>query len=328
MAEWWKSSEFVRNLIVGATGGAVLGWLWKRRQDQAQASIDDGIEYVPPNLISTDTEPPVSPGHTTASFVPQQGGPMSFPETGASRDAYILNKVRAGDYQVDWRPVTMSANGHTATFWVNGDALKVDGVRVNVSATLQQQLADIIGARMPTARIFDAMYTQADIRILPMPRQIVMTTAAMIDQNNKIDAALARAVGSAEAAQGKLIGGISKTWLLDKNFEKSAQAVNYGWHFPGSTFQTKAWEASETGAKDPSSGQAQRLIQGRGTVHNSQHQDYSQDAYFVLNKATLDGQTVALDDILTNPELAPLASHQGALTILRQPGVPDSFVSA
>jgi hypothetical protein len=55
--------------------------------------------------------------------------------------------------------------------------------------------------------------------------------------------------------------------------------------------------------------------------HNINHSDYSQNVVLVDNRVIVDGNSMSLSEVLTNPELAPLASHQGVLKVLRQPGV-------
>ncbi len=49
----------------------------------------------------------------------------------------------------------------------------------------------------------------------------------------------------------------------------------------------------------------------------------SQTCVLVHAWCEVDGSPMRLADVLTNPELAPLASCQGVMTVLRQPGVPE-----
>lgn len=247
---------------------------------------------------------------------------MPFPESLAQRGAYILDQVRLGLYEIPWLPITSVYNGHAARFWVSGDAMKVDGVRVNVTAMLQQQIADIIGAMLPTPRIVDLIYMEADIVLQPMPMPITSSTVAMVDQSRKIDAAVVKVVGSIDAAKGRIVSTVGKTWVVANGLlTHPGMAENYGWHFRGATFGGKAWEVNASLAKDPVTGQYLRLIQGEGWFHSSSHTDYSQNALFVLTKAELDGATVDINSILSDPSLAPLANHNGVLRVLRQPNV-------
>jgi hypothetical protein len=62
-------------------------------------------------------------------------------------------------------------------------------------------------------------------------------------------------------------------------------------------------------------------IQGLSVVHDNKYADYSHGIRMVSPIATLDGQSVHIGDILTNPDLAPLLSHEGVLNVLRQPHV-------
>jgi hypothetical protein len=267
---------------------------------------------------------------------------LGFPVDLAQREAYILNKVRNGEFFVEWVPIVADYNGHTAKLWVNADALKIDGVRVEVSATLQQQLCDVIpgGASMITPRIMDLMFSQAQVTLSPITRSApptdwvnnppnnpgadMKTTPNMITQSLDIDRKLIAQLGSVEAASGKLVSTVGKAWTLSNKLPgKKAStglqvAMNYGWNI---------W-SSPTDALTPvtaiknANGKTMRVLQDPGTRHDFSHMDYSQYAFFVLNDVILDGQAAKLTDILTNPDIAPMLSSEGALTVLRQPGVP------
>lgn len=245
-----------------------------------------------------------------------------FPSTIPDREAYFLDRVRAGSYDVTWLPIASTHQGHMARFWVSGDAMKVDGVRINVSAYAQQQIADLVGASLLTPKLADLLYMEADIILPPMPRPITSSTEAMVDQSQKLDDAIMQAVGSLAAAQNRLVQTVGKHWVIDNDLlSHPGRAENYGWHFRGPSFGGLHGEATASLAKDPTSGAVLRLIQGRGWAHDMYHADYSQNCVLVLESCELDGQPSTLGAILTNADLAPLASHQGVMTVLRQPGV-------
>jgi len=310
MAEFWKSPAFIRNVTIGVVGGGLVAWLWKRSQRAQEEGEDEGPVVV--SSFAPPTVPPTSP--------PSTGGGGAQPS--GSREADLLTKIAAGDYDVDWVPVTSQAGGHTATFYVTGDAIKVDGVRQMVSATLLQQIADLLDARLMTPKVADLAFAQADVRLLPMPRPITSSIEAMNDQSQKIDAAILQATGQIDGGRGKLVSTVGKTWVTDKHWASSPMAVNYGWHFSGPSFGGQTWSQTETGVVDPRTGKPLRMIQGRGFAHDRMHQDYSQNATLVRNKVVVDGREMSWDEVLTNADLAPLASHQGPLSVLRQPGVP------
>jgi hypothetical protein len=93
-------------------------------------------------------------------------------------------------------------------------------------------------------------------------------------------------------------------------------AANYGWLMPGSQ-----WAGIRLGpsVSIPGVGGIQAPP---GTRHGFLEADYSQVARLVARHgATLDGEPIEdLAEVLADPNLAPLLSHEG-VTIARQPGV-------
>lgn len=231
-----------------------------------------------------------------------------------ARDAWILDAVRAGEAEVALAEIEVSANGHTGRFTVFADALMLGGIRVNVSAKLQQQIADALGAMLLTPRLADLVFQNRAVTLPPLTRPITSSTAAMVEQSNKISALLPPGV------QG-IKNTVGKHWCLVKSlFSDSARAArkaaNYGWHFEGASFQGIKGEASV-------SLPGVRVIQGVGTVHNMDHTDYSQICQLVLRRCVVDGEERDLADVVMDAELAPLVSHEGPLPGWRQPGVDD-----
>lgn len=236
------------------------------------------------------------------------------PQDSPARDAWILDAVRAGEAEVALAEIEVSANGHTGLFTVFADGLMLGGIRVNVSAKLQQQIADTLGAMLLTPRLADLIFQNRAVSLPPMPRQITSSTSAMIDQSDKISAAIP------PGAQG-IKNTIGKHWCLVKSiFSDSAKAAskaaNYGWHFEGISFQGIKGEPSV-------SLPGVRVIQGVGTVHNYSHTDYSQICQLVLRRCVVDGEERDLADVVMDAELAPLVSHEGPLPGWRQPGIDD-----
>ncbi len=240
------------------------------------------------------------------------------PNPGPGRDEAILTYIREGRYTADLRPLTSNVNGHTAIFYVFCDALKVEGVRVNVSAKLQQTIADMLGCSLLTPKVADLAWAQRTVTLPPFTRPITATTAAMIENSGKIDAALAKL----NLTGRDLIQTVGKHWVIDNDLlTKTGRAENYGWHFEGSSFQGIKGEAVASLQKDKT-GQYMRLIQGRGWAHDMEHVDYSQVCVLMSQMCEVDGKSLELRAVLTDPDLAPLASHQGVMKVFRQPGVP------
>ena len=229
------------------------------------------------------------------------------------RDAIIRQRIASGQFEVTWLPVTSSAKGHTGVFQVMADALKMDGVRINVSATLEQQIADRLGASLQTPKLCDLRFMQRNTTLLPMPRPIALDTKSMIDQSLKLDAAIAKQGG----ARG-IIATVGKDWVISNQLAKypnGNKAENFGWHFVGDSFGGQKWESAVTPPL--------RVIQGQGWAHDPSHVDYSQVCVLVKRECTVDGVTRDIRDVMQDPELSWLVSHDGRMSITRQPGVPE-----
>lgn len=248
---------------------------------------------------------------------------MTFPQNLSDRNKYILQCVQNGKYEMEWAPLTSSIPGHQARFWVSADALKIEGVRVNVSAYLQQQIADLIGASLLTVKLADLRFAQAQIRLEPHPRPITAQTQAMIEQSGKIDQDL-----QGKEITGKIIDTLGKHWCISDELIRAPkiQALNYGWHFAGSpSFHGIKGYPCDSGQIDPISHLPYHTIQNSATAHDYNHTDYSQIACLVRLDCEVDGQPMPLLDLLRHPQLSFLASHSGPMTITRQPSVPETI---
>lgn len=233
-----------------------------------------------------------------------------FPENIAEREKYILQLFQDGNFDARVVDLNLNVNDRNLRLQVMSDALKMEGVRINVSATLAQNIADLMDASLPTPMIADLMYASRERKADPRPQPISNTVAAMIKHSEAVE----KQVGTG----GGLAGTVGKHWVLDKKLENTVNgACNYGWHFCGPNFQG----ISGSPAVSAHAGQGTRVIQPSATVHDRFHTDYSQICQLVLQQCWVDGEEKRFSDLIMDPILAPLVSHQGALKINRQPGV-------
>lgn len=234
-----------------------------------------------------------------------------IPENIQLRENYIYNQVLNGLFDARWVDIVKSTNGRTIRLRVMEDALRIDDVRVNVTAVLAQKLADIFDASLPTAMVADMMFAAAVRRAAPCPVQISTSTASMIKHSQSVDKQLKN-----QGTTG-LVATCGKHWVLDKKLESKPQAAcNYGWHFNGSSFQgIKGFSPASSEA-----GHNVRVIQPNTTGHDALHVDYSQICQLVSQTCWIDNVEMKFSDILKDPAYADLVSHQGALNIDRQPG--------
>lgn len=234
-------------------------------------------------------------------------------DDGPARNQWILNAILRGEGDVLVQEIELESGGHTATLHVFGDALQISGVRINVSASLQQQIADAAGCLLLTPKLADTLYSRREVTLSPKPRSITSATSAMIDHSKQIDSSIP------SGKENLPVSTVGKHWVLTKSIfsesaKKARKAANYGWHFQGASFQGIKGEPSVSLPNV-------RVIQGVGTVHNDQHSDYSQVCQLAFRDCIVDGELRDLADVYTDPELSPLVSHEGPLPGYRQPSI-------
>lgn len=219
----------------------------------------------------------------------------------------ILDAVASGRAEHEWCPLQLAdSSGNVLHLRVSCDALKIDGVRVNVDATVQQQVADRLGALLLTPKLVDEIYRRS-AKLPPSPQPITASVEGMIAHSGRVDQ-LAR---DRQARTPPALANVGKDWVITKRLftpenVSARKAANYGWlgtevsKFP-----------SVTGLP---------IIQNIGLVHSRDHSDYSQQARFVHRKAIWNEQPVDLADVYIGR--APgtgLVSHEGALPGARMP---------
>lgn len=241
------------------------------------------------------------------------------PKSGQVREDWILQAVCDGRAEYEFADIKSEIDDTTAVFRVFKDALKIDGVRVNVSAKTSQQIADFLGCSLLTPKLADLIWIQRSVTIAPHPQPITSDTVGMISHSAKIDIDLVKTGYSSG-----IVCTVGKHWCIDNDLEAhSGRAENYGWHYDGNL---AGIPVEMSVAKDPS-GNKIRVIQGRGWAHDMNHVDYSQVCVLVSKICMVNDQETSLIELLKDPGLSPLASHQGVMRIFRQPGVAEFPVS-
>lgn len=233
----------------------------------------------------------------------------SLPENpGIERDNKVLEAVKTKLIHCEWYGVTSTYKNHHATFYVCDDALHVDledgsRYRPMASATLVQKCADLIpGTMLPTAKIMDLSYLQADVvldaTVLPAGPDMDTATRSKF-YNVNFEKKRAKKTG--------LIRDCGKAWILHNNLgNKIDLAINYGF------YDKKAIYKNPQGIK---------VWQNIGTRHNRYHEDYSQVLILMLDQCELNGNLVNISDLAKDPELSYLLNYEGKLKYLRQPGI-------
>lgn len=238
-----------------------------------------------------------------------------FPEKLVDREKFIFEQVLAGNFSAELVPLEYEVSGKKVKLQVMADALKIGGVRVNVSAGLQQQLADVFDASLLTAQVADMMFINAKYRIEPSPEPISSTVKSMINHSQRVDKMIGTYAGGIVAPSGK-------HWILDKKIElaKPGSSCNYGWHFLGTSFKGIKGYPCASGPRMLNS-KSVFVIQPNATAHDFRHSDYSQICQLVSQQCWIDGVEYRFSSLLQDPSLCNLVNHNGVLKNTRQPGV-------
>lgn len=238
----------------------------------------------------------------------------SFPENLQAREKYILDQVVLGNFEAEWADLTYSAGGKSIKFNVMKDALKINGVRVNVSAELEQKLADLFNASLLTAHVADLMFVNAVHRIEPCPMTISSTVSSMVKHSTLVDQKIGGDVLGIVAPAGK-------HWILDKKLDfNKGKACNYGWHFVGTSFRGISGKPAAS-KQNSLGGKPVSVIQPNACAHDMKHSDYSQICQLVSQACWIDGIVHRFSDVIQDPLLCDLATGGGTLVNIRQPGV-------
>ncbi len=233
---------------------------------------------------------------------------------GEARDTWTLDAVSSGRAEYEFAPVTYEIDGRQAQFNIFRDALKVDGVRINATAIVEQQIADMLGCLLLTPQLADLLFAQRTWTVPPMtskPDNQMVTTQRMIQHSQRIDDALEK-LGYDNTG---IVQTAGKHWALVKSYP-AGKAANYGWHFLGASNLAYNPATKLTGP-------GVRVWQSVGKTHYTTHVDYSQTITLVSRRCTIDGEERDLADVLQDATLASLASSEGPLPTVRQPGVPE-----
>lgn len=252
----------------------------------------------------------------------------------------VVQMVRDGKGYFEWAEVLSEHAGHKLWISVSRDALKFDGippctwrrvaraplageqatydgVRLPMSANEMQQVCDLLSCMMPTPKILDLIWQQADMRFDP----VINVNGRIVAESDihLVHNAIEKKIASAPGDSSGLIDNVGKYWVLSNRLQQTPQygvrtACNYGWH-------------SSNGASSAVTPKL-HVWQAEGTRHDDRHADPSQvwrGVYRLARHIDPHGNVALVDlhTIAKSPELAPLINHNGVLRVLRQPSVPE-----
>ena len=171
-----------------------------------------------------------------------------------------------------------------------------DYLYIPMTPSTAQYIADQTNCLLPTKKMVDLIYSQAEIKLKPQPitPSDLMTTVQVFRQHiDSIEHQMAqigfkRSGHSIIAGHKKDIIISNKIYSQDRNFDR---VVIYGWHL-----------------KD------HHPIQPVYNGHTAKYVDYSHGIRLVSNVAFLNGDSVRVAEILRDAHLSSLVSDEGIIS--------------
>jgi hypothetical protein len=169
-----------------------------------------------------------------------------------------------------------------------------DFLRIPMRLSTALLVAAQFGFVLPTARIVDAIYDQAEVRLPPQPlppTDAMRSTAYYLTHDALVSAQLA----VQDAAPGALVAGDKKDLVLTNELRAKPEKIAiYGWHV--------------------SSGHP---IQTLSLWHGKHYADYSHGVRLISQIVLVNGMQRSLYDVMSDPKLAPIVSGEGPIPFTR-----------
>jgi len=222
--------------------------------------------------------------------------------SGSQRDAVVTQQMLSGNlpsFLRDLTPVQIAgtlAGGKAVliTLCVTPGYLAVgndrDFVRVPMGLAAAARIASQFGFLLPTTKMVDAIYAQAEVHLAPSPMKPtnqMSSTPYLMQHSQTVDKQRARAGRSLT----DLTAGQKKDIVLSTRLRsKPGRVAIYGWH--------------RTNGKP---------IQPLSTVHGAQYADYSHGVRLVSQTAYVNGEPVTLTSLMRDRELSAILSSEGPI---------------
>ena len=203
------------------------------------------------------------------------------------------------DSFVPWPMVPVSVTSkdgkHTGRFFVASDYFAVgtpeDYIRLPLTPGAAQLVANTKGLLLPTSKMVEDIWRASLVKLSPSP--LVPNRGANLGQYAEHSRVIDLQIP--QAGQGALTSGHKKDVILS-NIWKPGKVVIFGWYRPDGTF-----------------------IQPKSNIHGDFYVDYSHGIRLVGPNMEVDGQTMAVEDVLESTEYAPLISSEGPIRRVRYP---------
>jgi hypothetical protein len=228
----------------------------------------------------------------------------------AGFDEAVFAAVSAGNvpgFQRRLLPISVSdERGRTAELHVLCDYLAVgsdeDFIRMPMTSAAAQRIADLTETMLPTPKLVDDIYRQAEAKLPPSYIDGGPTDDEIADflfHHEKLE----KNRKSRGYPLGVLTAGDKKDIVLcGRMRERPERVAIYGWH------------------KNEGD-----VIQPLSTTHSCRYADYSHGVRLVDRRVVVDGELHQLEDVLRDAELASLVSDEGPLDLARYPTVLPEY---
>lgn len=236
------------------------------------------------------------PDAETGSAFMKRIAPLPLKE----REEAIYHEIAAGNIP-DFLRETHTLTGefadstgaiHQVAYEAMPDYLAVgndqDFCRIPMNPYTAQQLADLFGASLVTAKLSDHIYEKAEIKLTPFNYVPVGNANELVSKFEEHNTQIELQFRKAGATSGQLVAGIKKDIILSaRNAAQTEKVVLYGWHKPGG-----------------------RAIQPVYSGHVYWYVDYSHGIRLINNQVLIDGKPFLLSDVLKDPVRYKIFSNE------------------
>lgn len=242
--------------------------------------------------------PPRNPNSMTGSQFIEATKNMNRTE----REKFILKEVSQGNIpdfirnlkQINVSMIDSKGIKHTAKISVMPDYIAIgsnnDYVRMPMNPITAQKIADKTGTILPTKKMVDDIYKNADAKITPQPLpagSTMMSNEYYKKHNDMVE----NQISNKGLKKDQLIAGHQKDVVITNRLNnKPTQVAIYGWH--------------QNNGKP---------IQPLSTVHENTYADYSHGVRLISSNVIVDGKPMNIKDVLNHPELSKLLSDEGII---------------
>jgi hypothetical protein len=291
-----EKNGFIQGMVSG-TDDEGVGYTYYSDRAYSQW-IQTNIEYPEPLTI-----PPRSPDAKTGSEFMQFVTNMSFED----REVEIFNEISTGNipnFIRDLKEIEVSFNdlngsSHTIKYEVMPIYLAIgsdeDFCRVPMGPITAQRIADLFGAVMPTRKLVDNIYINAETKLAPVTYTPVGNQNELVPKFIEHNSAIEQQRIAAGGLLGQLTGGTKKDVVLSNKIidpSRPNHVTIYGWHWLSGT-----------------------PIQPLTNIHIDTYVDYSHGIRFLNRDFLMDGEVRSMTDILTDPILYKVLSDESGVMI-------------